>query len=147
MKRFIPLMLVCLFLMGATGDQDPSFGKSAANVAGTVTTTATTADQVIATYTVTVLKKLYIQHVDIGAHLSTLTTTPTLLGKVSLEVPSGTKRCSWNVVQGADGKVDFINLDFSDPFPLNSGLVVRLVVTPAITTSTVWDANILGFER
>ena len=60
---------------------------------GSLVTTATTANQVVLTYTVTAGKTLYLEYVSFMAYITTVpgNTNPVLLGTLSLENPSGTQ--------------------------------------------------------
>lgn len=128
---------------------DVSLGNSLGKVnklqTGQLTTTATTADQVILTYTVTSGKTLYLEYVSFDARLTTYAATATHFGDVSLETPSGTKTLTLPVMGiGQSGPIAFF---FPEPIPIAATVVVRLVVTPTAVTSFKWYGNIGGYEK
>jgi hypothetical protein len=109
-------------------------------------TTATTADQVILTYTVTAGKTFYMQYFTFTARLTTFAATATLFGTLSLESPAGTKLFTTDIFHaGSFGGPE--ELGFSEPIPIAAGVVVRIVCTPATTTSYTWKANFGGYEK
>lgn len=110
---------------------------------GTLVTTATTADQVVLTYTVTALKKFYLQYIQFAGYRTALpgNVNPIYLGSMSAETPSGTKIIT----------IDRFHAPSNDaPFGLfvsiAAGVVIRVVVTPNAATSTTWRANFGGYE-
>jgi len=109
---------------------------------GTLTTTTTTADQVILTYTVTTGKTFYMTYISIIAR-GTIFANNTFLGSSSLESPAGTKLLTIDLT--VPNPSDFL-LTTSTPIAIPSGTVVRMVCTPAAVTSTVWRANFGGYE-
>jgi hypothetical protein len=114
---------------------------------GTITTTATTADQVVLTYTVTSGKTLFLQYLVMYGRLTVLSATATILGAISLETPSGTKVITFDDVNPTTSELEFNPVGFSEPIPLAAGTVVRVVVTPAAATSMLWRANFGGYEK
>ncbi len=115
---------------------------------GSLTTTTTTADQVVLTYTVTTGKTLYLQYLSLDVRLTAVSATATVLGSISLETPSGTKVITHTTVNPTTSQVDRIHpYSFSEPYPIASAVVVRVVCTPAIVTSTLWIANFGGYEK
>jgi len=121
-----------------------STGKTVIGKTGTLVTTAVTADQVILTYTVTGGKTLYLEGFDWQVARTTLDSTNDEFGNISLETPSGAKIQTWNA-RGA-GK-DSFNRSITEPLPIAAGTVIRFVVTPTVTNSTTWVANLLGWEK
>lgn len=122
-------------------------GKSNVLKTGTLVTTATTADQVVLTYTVTAAKTFYVEYLSIDCSLTAAPTnfnTPVIFGTISMETPSGTKDITWRFM-GPNPQQDHIT--FSEPIPVAAGVVIRVVVTPGITTSLTWIANFGGYER
>lgn len=122
-------------------------GKTNVLKTGTLATTATTADQVVLTYTVTAAKTFYLEYFAVDCSLTAAPTnfnTPVIFGTISLETPSGTKNISYRFM-GPNPQED--NITFSEPIPVAAGVVVRAVVTPGITTSLTWIANFGGYER
>ena len=121
-----------------------SIGKANVGQTGTLASSATTADQVIKSYTVTAGKTLYIVQFDVQATLTTPAATFTNFGPVSLETPSGTK--IWTgLLQGA-GVASYISA-LCEPIPVAAGVVARLVTTPGAATAMTWRGNILGYEK
>lgn len=112
---------------------------------GALTSSATTADQVIVTYTVTAGKTYYVTGFDVSARLSTFAATATLFGAVSLETPSGTKVYT---IDMAGSGIDRTNtVTFSEPIPIAAAAVIRIVTTPGAATSMAWKGNIQGYEK
>jgi len=138
-----------IILLNSTGLQPVTLGNSAGKTnvlkTGNLVTTATTADQVILTYTVTSGKTLYLLGFNVTGRLTTYATTATLFGTVSLENPSGTKL---NTAMVAHAGVIFppYQEEFFEPIPIASGTVIRLVCTPAAATSFTWQGNLWGYE-
>jgi hypothetical protein len=123
-----------------------SLGKTNIGKTGSLVTTATTADQVILTYTVTAGKTFYMTYFDACARLTTFATTATHFGTVSLETPSGTKLYTC-MVSGAGISAPSPGVFFSEPVPISAGTVIRLVCTPSAVTSYTWQANFGGYEK
>lgn len=122
-------------------------GKANVLKTGTLVTTATTADQVVLTYTVTAAKTFYLEYLSIDCSLTAAPTnfnTPVVFGSISMETPSGTKDITWRFM-GPNPQQDHIT--FSEPVPVAAGVVIRVVVTPGIATSLTWIANFGGYER
>lgn len=122
-----------------------SSGKTNVLKTGNLVTTATTADQVILTYTVTTGKTFYLEYLSVDCRLTTFATTATWFGAASLESPAGTKLIT-NDLSGA-GAVTRNPYVFSEPIPIASGTVIRVVCTPGATTSYTWKANFGGYEK
>lgn len=120
-------------------------GKTNIGLSGSVATSAVTADQVVKTYSVTSGKNLFLQYFDVAAKLGTYASTATDFGTCSLESPAGTKLYSVLVANGGaplqQGRI------FPEPLVISSGVVVRIVCTPAASTAFVYQANIGGYER
>lgn len=114
---------------------------------GTITSSAVTADQVVLTYTVTALKTFYLQYLMMYGRLTTLSATASILGAISLETPSGTKVLTLDDVNPTTSEVSREVITFSEPQPIAAGTVIRVVVTPAATTSMLWRANFGGYEK
>ena len=119
-------------------------------IKGTLVTTATTADQVIATYQVSPNRRFNLADVHVNARLTTYAATATNFGQVSLESPSGVKLCTWDCF-GPGGLASPLYMELPEPMPLigetTTSRVVRLVCTPAAATSMTWSANIAGEEK
>lgn len=122
-----------------------SQGKTNVLVTGALTTTATTANQIILTYTVTAGKTFYLEYFDVIARLTTYAVTATLFGAVSLETPSGTKVYTTDMFHA--GAAQPARIQFAEPIPIAAGTVIRLVCTPSATTSFAWKGNFGGFEK
>jgi hypothetical protein len=120
-------------------------GKTVAMKTGALVTTATTADQVVLTYTVTTGKTLFIEYFDFNARLTTFAATATNFGDCSLESPAGTKLYT-NMVAHSGAPLP-AKLEFAEPIPIASATVVRLVCTPSAATSFTWRGNLGGYER
>jgi len=122
-----------------------STGKTNAFVTGNLASVAVTADQVIATRTVTAGKTYYIESIVVSARLTTFATTATWFGAFSLETPSGTKVITLDA-SGA-GAMTPVVITFPEPIPVAAGAVVRLVCTPGATTAYTWKGAICGYEK
>lgn len=122
-----------------------SSGKTNIGQPGTKITTATTADQVIVTYTVTIGKTFYLQGFDCSSRLTTFASTATNFGNFSLESPSGTKLYTGNIANSGNGSPQ--GMKFEEPLPIASGTVIRLVCTPSAATSFTWQGNLMGYEK
>jgi hypothetical protein len=110
---------------------------------GSLVTTAVTANQVILTYTVTTGKTLYLQYLKIDTRLTTFAATATNFGFASLESPAGTKL----ITQMQSGAGITLHPPYTfDNIPIPSGTVIRVVCTPAATTSYTWQVNFGGYE-
>lgn len=155
MTRVLLSILLLAMPMAALPDQSfsgvvpttlgNSVGKTVVLKTGTLTSTATTADQVLLTYTVTSGKTFYISYMDYTARLTTYAATATNFGTCSLESPAGTKLHTM-MVTNAGASVP-ISEQFSEPLFISSGVVVRLVCTPSAATSFTWIGNFGGYER
>jgi hypothetical protein len=155
MIRRLALIFVCLLLaspaaaqMSGTGGRvslGNSYGKTVVMKTGNLVTTATTADQVILTYTVTSGKTFYLQYLSIDARLTTYATTATWFGAASLQSPSGTKLITDDL--SGSGAVTMPPYTFDEPVPIASGVVINVVCTPGATTSYTWKANFGGYEK
>ena len=138
-----------VMLLNPTGLQPVTLGNSQGKVVkgttGALVTTAATADQVIATYTVTAGKTLYLLGASVSVRLTTYATTATNFGFASLELPSGAKI---NTQDMAHAGVIWPppSLLFPEPLPVAAGTVVRWVCTPSGTTSFTWRGNLWGYE-
>lgn len=122
-------------------------GQTTVMKTGTLTTTAVTADQVVLTYTVTAAKTFYLCYLTMYGRLTATSATATILGSISLETPSGTKVITLDDVNPTTSEVEFNPITFGEPIPVAAGVVIRVVVTPAATTSMLWRANFGGYEK
>lgn len=114
---------------------------------GTLVTTAITVDQVILTYTVTAGKTFWLEYYAYDVRLTVLSATASILGTMSLELPSGTKTISSTETNPTTSQTGLRTITFSEPIPVTSGTIIRVVTTPAATTSMTWIANFGGYEQ
>jgi hypothetical protein len=112
---------------------------------GTLVTTATTADQVVLTYTVTSGKTLFLQYLTLSGYVTTAFTTGQAVGTISLESPAGTKLITHNFVAQTVGAINKVEQAFNG-IPIPAGTVIRVVTTPSAVASRTWVANFGGFE-
>jgi len=127
-------------------DQD-ALGKTLVMKTGSLVTTATTADQVVLTYTVTAGKTLFLGYLHLSGSLTAVSATATVLGTVSLETPSGTKVFTARMTNPTTSATGDLTVPLADPIPIAAGTVVRVVVTPAAVTSMTWVCNFGGVEK
>lgn len=159
MKRLDILAIVILFIAPVVVVSTPEMsisaplaitlgsatGKTVVSKTGTLASSATTADQVLVTYTVTAGKTFYVSQFDFTARLTTYAATATNFGECSLESPAGTKL--YTMMNANAGAPVPITAVLSEPLPIASGVVVRLVCTPSAATAFTWRGNMVGFER
>lgn len=121
-------------------------GKTPQLKTGQLVSVATTADQVILTYTVTAAKTLFMTYFKCNAYRTTLpgNVNPIFLGNVSLESPAGTKLITFPMFHMTDD-IGF-SLEIDEDFWVLAGTVIRVVVTPSAATSTTWRVNFGGYE-
>jgi hypothetical protein len=121
-------------------------GKTRVMQTGVLVSVATTANQVILTYTVTAAKSFILAYLAINAYRTTLpgNTNPIFLGNVSLESPAATKLFTWPMFHAPNNGGLVLPTDEDLWFPAST--VIRVVVTPAAATSTTWRANFGGYE-
>jgi hypothetical protein len=153
--RFVLVVIIAALPIAALPDQNISgtaltslgntAGKTNVLKTGTLVSTATTADQVLLTYTVTAGKTLYLSYFDYTARLTTFAATATNFGNCSLESPAGTKLYTQMVANS--GVSTLIGEQVAEPLPIASGVVVRLVCTPSAATSFTWSGNFGGYEK
>jgi hypothetical protein len=136
------VVLFALLVASVASAQPVSMTKT-----GQLVSTAVTADQVVLTHTVTASKLLMLSYVTIEARLTVVSATASILGDCSLELPSGTKVITHTFTNPTTSRVDRVPYTFPDPVPLAAGSVVRIVCTPAATTSMTWKASFGGYER
>jgi hypothetical protein len=112
----------------------------------TLASSATTADQVVTSFTVSAGKTFYLSKWDVNARLTTYAATATFFGDCSLEAPSGTK-LETQIVTGTGQGIPVPETAIT-PHPIaTGGQVVRVVCTPSAATAFTWRGNIIGFER
>jgi hypothetical protein len=125
-----------------------SSGKTVVMETGSLVTTAITANQVVLTRTVTTGKTFYLQYLEMtGRQTAPAGGTSVVLGTISLQLPSGTNVISDSMVGGGSTVTEQRVYTFSEPIPVTSATVIRVVVTPASTTSFTWFANFGGYEK
>src|SRR5262245_3859031 len=156
MRTIIGTMSLFAVLVFAAGDLNTSHapaislgsatGKTNQLKTGSLVTTATTADQVILTFTVTSGKTFYLQYVNVTARLTTFAATATNFGNASLESPASTKLATAIIANAGVINPPYA-IEFPEPIPIAAGTVVRVVCTPATTTSYTWQASFGGYER
>lgn len=115
-------------------------------LAGTLNTTANTANQTILTYTVTAGKVLWLEYVEANVKLTTFATTATDFGTLSLLVDNVAKQ-TFTVVCGPGVLNTPLYIDIQDPLPFQPGTVIKVVCTPSAATAFTWEANIAGYEK
>jgi hypothetical protein len=121
-----------------------STGKTVVGKTATLVTTSNNNDQVILTYTVTAGKTLYLEGFDWKTAKTTVDTTASTYGTISLETPSGTKIQTWIA---RDAGTDSFARAFAEPLPIPAGAIIRFTVTPTNNTSYTWVANFVGYEK
>jgi hypothetical protein len=122
-----------------------SLGKTLVMKTGSLASSAATADQVVLTYTVTSGKTFYLTYLKWQARLTTYAATATNFGTISLETPSGTKVITEDIFHaGIDGGY---TITFSEPLPIASAAVIRVVCTPSAVTAFTWKASFGGYEK
>jgi hypothetical protein len=115
---------------------------------GTLTTTSTTAGQIILTYTAVANKYTYIEYLDLQARLTTLSATAQILGLVTVLI-GGVNVYTATFVNPTTSSIgsQAVRLSFSEPLPITAGTSIVIQVTPASATSMFWIANFGGFNR
>lgn len=119
-------------------------GKTMRYGSATLNTTTTTANQVVATYTVTAAKTYYLQYWDLGAQLQASAATSTTFGTMSLTI-NGT--VVYQQLLKGPGVVNIAPITLAEPIPVAAGQIVQLVVTPAAVTGFTWNGNFGGYEK
>lgn len=109
---------------------------------GVLASSAVTADQVIATYTVTANRVFQLTFLEIAAKLTTYAGTATDFGTASFRV-NGLKKFTWQIVGAGYGTT---YLDMAESLPFASGDVLSIVCTPSAVTPFSWEANFGGTE-
>ena len=155
MIRRLALIFVCLLLAAPASAQmsgnggrvslGNSYGKTVVMKTGNLVTTATTANQVVLTYTVTSGKTFYLEYYSLDARLTTFATTATWFGTISLQNPSGTSLITDDL--SGPGAITGFPYHFAEPIPIAAGTVIVVVCTPGATTSYTWKSSFGGYER
>lgn len=121
-------------------------GKSTVLKSGQLTSTAVTAGQVVLAYTVTSLKTLFLEYLDLQARLTAVSATASILGTVILQI-GGVTVYTAEFVNPTSSATETHGLTFAEPLPISAGTVIQVTVTPAAATSMKWTANFGGFEK
>jgi hypothetical protein len=110
---------------------------------GSLTTTSTTANQIVKSYTVPVGRVLLLSYFHMMARSTSPpgNSNPVVFGEASLEV-DGVKRFTVDILGNVSPREHGLNL--CEPWQVPAGLVVRVVCTPASGTSFLWRANFGG---
>jgi hypothetical protein len=108
-----------------------------------ITTTATTADQVIASHTP--LNTVSWKCAILVAYLTTYSGTESNMGVAKLQTPSGTdvfevRICNTDV----DSRPGVVVLPWANGLTFNGSDVVRWICTPASATSMKWNGSFHG---
>ena len=118
----------------------------------TLTTTATTADQEIGSYTPSeALETTFvIQTVIIEVYFTTLSTTAALLGKLTIYYPPDTVA----VVKDLQASNTSSGALFGVVIPIPEGYydkyhkrMIKAICTPASVTSTKWIVQLIGYDK
>lgn len=115
-----------------------------------LTTTATTANQQIGSYTPTVRKHFVIQLIIIEVYLTTLSTTAALLGKMSLYFPTYTEYIIKDIQASNTSSGALFGLVIPIPegwFEKHYQAEIKAICTPAVATSMKWIVNLLGYDK
>lgn len=120
--------------------------QSNACKSGTLASTANTANQVIATYTVTAGKTLFLQYLCANVRLTTFAATATNFGTVSLLV-NDVATLTWTVVAGPGVLNSPLYMELPLTIPFQVGTVLKVVCTPSAATAFTWDASLCGIEQ
>ena len=135
-------------LSGPTVSLWNSFGRSNVFQSASLVTTATTANQVVLSYTVTTGKILYLQYVSLQAGLTATSNSAAILGIMSVESNAGNKVITVAFTHPTTSQINPPAIYImSEPIIIPSGTVIRFVATPSVATSTWWIANFGGYER
>lgn len=110
---------------------------------GALTSTATTADQSILSYTVGAGKTFQLGFLQANVKLTTFATTATDFGFLSLR-QNGVKIATF-MMCGPGTLSNPIVMEF-DSLPFQAGDVITVVCTPGAVTSYTWEANLAGYE-
>lgn len=115
-----------------------------------LTTTATTADQQIGSYTPDVLKHFVIQTIIIEVYFTTLSTTAALLGKLSLYFPKQLDYILKDLQASNTTSGALFGLIIQFPKGYASKHYrsqIKAICTPAVATSMKWIVQLLGYDE
>lgn len=121
----------------------PATGTNACT-SGTLASSANTADQVIATYTVPTGKTFFLGTLLANVRLTTFATTATNFGTISLMV-NGSKIVTFTVVAGPGVLNSPLFLEPGWALTFAAGDVIKIVCTPSAATAMTWDGSLIGF--
>lgn len=119
-------------------------GKLVVMKTGSLGTTATTANQVVLTYTVTAAKTLYLEYFDVSVILPVAAATSTIFGTISLSI-NGTIVYT-QLLKGA-GSTYNGTITLPEPINVAAGQVVSIITTPNAVTAMTWNGNFGGYEK
>jgi hypothetical protein len=135
-------------LTDTAGVQQVSLGTTAKTlvlITGSLSTSTTTSNQVIATHTVTTGKTYYISEADCSVILNTTAATQNLFGTCSLVINGAVV---WSQYYKGPGYGSISpTLLYPEPIFATSGQVVEWVTTPGATGAFFWTANFGGYEK
>jgi hypothetical protein len=120
-------------------------GEDIHTITGVITTTSTSADQVILSYTVPTGKSFWIAGYTINNGETTVRGNPVKIGRNTITTePSGPGSVDGNIFRVSNMAAStFRDEHFGIPRRVgNSGDVIKLTVTPSGGTTTVWRASI-----
>lgn len=122
-------------------------GKANVFRTGGLTTTATTVNQVINTYTVTSGKIFYLEYLEMESRANATSAVAAILGVASLESPANTTIASSTFSNTTVSDIQRVIYTFPEPIPILGGAVIRTVTTPSSATATYWITNFGGYEK
>ena len=115
-----------------------------------LTTTATTADQLIGNYKPAVRKHFVIQLVIIEVYYTTLSATAALLGKLTVYFPDYLEY----IVKDLQASNTSSGALFGVVIPIDQGWFekhdlseIKAICTPAVATSIKWIVQLLGYDE
>jgi hypothetical protein len=115
-------------------------------ISASLTTTATTADQTILSYTVPTGKTLLIKGYDVSGNLTAVNATNVKIGKDTITTENTSPGTSdsnfFRCFYMAGGTNKFHDFGASAVIFARAGSVIKISVTPSAATSTVWRASL-----
>jgi hypothetical protein len=115
------------------------------NTPWTLTTTSATANQQIGKYK-PLHHRFYINAVIIEVYLSTLSTTASLLGTISLLNNTDTMLGPFEASNTSSGALFGVVIPLGKDVFIDNTETISAVCTPTTTTSTVWVVTLVGYE-
>lgn len=116
------------------------------NTPWTLTTTSATANQQIGKYKPK-HSRFYINAIIIEVYLSTLSTTASLLGTISILNNTDTFLGPFEASNTTSGALFGIVIPLGKDIFIDDTETISAVCTPTTTTSTVWVVTLIGYER